>query len=87
MVANGKSLAQAAEVLIAADRVDDPYLWAAVHSLSDSVPDGDVDGEAWTYLVRNRQAVESSTRNVAVARQREAEEAAAVGAQMMLGEV
>jgi len=71
MIAEGKSLARSAEVLIAADKIEDPYVWAAVHALSDAVPEADRDGEAWTYLVRNRQAVVSSTRNLAVARDRE----------------
>ena len=84
MVAAGKSLAHAAEVLIAADRVEDPYVWAAVHALSRSVPEADPDGEAWTYLVRNRQAVVTSTRNLAAARQREADTANAASAQQKL---
>lgn len=81
MVADRKSLAHAAEVLIAADKIEDPYLWAAVHALSDSVPEADRDGEAWTYLVRNRQAVVSSTRNLAVAQEREVKAAEASSAQ------
>ena len=84
MVASGKSLARAAEVLIAADRVEDPYVWAAVHALSGSVPEADPDGEAWTYLVRNRQAVVTSTRNLAAAQQREADTADAASAQQKL---
>ena len=84
MVAAGKSLAHAAEVLIAADRVEDPYVWAAVHALSSSVPEADPDGEAWTYLVRNRQAVVTSTRNLAAARQREVQAADAASAQQTL---
>lgn len=88
MVAEGKSLAQAAEVLIAADKIEDPYVWAAVSALAGSVPEADPDGESWTYLVRNRQAVVSSTRNLAVARQRELEDANAAAAQgtFQLGE-
>jgi len=81
MVAEGKRLALAAEVLIAADKIEDPYVWAAVSALSDSLPEADSDGESWTYLVRNRQAVVSSTRNLAVARQRELENADAASAQ------
>jgi hypothetical protein len=81
MAAEGKSLAQAAEVLIAADRIEDPYVWGAVSALSDSVPEADADGESWTYLVRNRLAVVSSTRNLAVARQRELEHAEAAAGQ------
>jgi len=81
MITEGKSLAHAAEVLIAADKMDDPYLWAAVRALSDAVPEADPDGEAWTYLVRNRFAVLSSTRNVAAAKQRELEDLEAVSAQ------
>jgi putative DNA methylase len=81
MVADGKSLARSAEVLLAADRVDDPYVWAAVRALSDAVPEADPDGEAWTYLVRNRQAVVSSTHNVAAVKQREGEQSEASSAQ------
>jgi len=81
MIAEGKSLARAAEVLNAADKIEDPYVWAAVSALSDSVPEADSDGESWTYLVRNRRAVVSSTRNLAVARQRELENAGAASAQ------
>ena len=81
MVADGKSLAHAAEVLISADKIEDPYTWAAVHALSDAVAEADADGEAWTYLVRNRQAVVSSTRNLAVARDREVQAAEAASAQ------
>ncbi len=81
MVAKAKSLAHAAEVLIAADKIEDSYLWAAVRALAESVAEADVDGEAWTYLIRNRQAVVSSTRNVSVARQRERELAEAGSAQ------
>jgi hypothetical protein len=84
MAAAGKSLAHAAEVLIAAERVEDPYVWAAVNALSSAVPEADPDGEAWTYLVRNRQAVVSSTRNLAAARQREVETANAASAQQTL---
>lgn len=81
MIGDGKSLARSAEVLITADKIEDQYVWAAVRALSDSVPEADPDGEAWTYLVRNRQAVVSSTHNVAAARQREAEESEKVSAQ------
>jgi hypothetical protein len=84
MVGDGKSLARSAEVLIAADKIDDNFVWAAVRALSDSVPEADPDGEAWTYLVRNRQAVVSSTHNVAAARQRELEGSGKVSAQGIL---
>jgi hypothetical protein len=84
MVADGKSLARSAEVLLAADRIDDPYVWAAVRALSGCVPEADPDGEAWTYLVRNRQAVVSSTHNVAAVKQREAEQSEAASAQMKM---
>jgi adenine-specific DNA methylase len=84
MVADGKSLAHSAEVLLVADRVDDLYVWAAVGALSGYVPEADPDGEAWTYLIRNRQAVVSSTHNVAAVKQREAEQSQAESAQMKL---
>jgi adenine-specific DNA methylase len=84
MAAASKSLAYAAEVLIAAERVEDPFVWAAVKALSSAVPEADPDGEAWMYLVRNRQAVVTSTRNLAAARQREADTADAASAQQKL---
>ena len=37
--AMARALPRSAEVLIAADRIDDPYVWAAVQALSDSVPE------------------------------------------------
>jgi adenine-specific DNA methylase len=86
MAGSGKSLAHAAQVLVAAGRVEDPYVWAAVRALSSSVPEADPDGEAWTYLVRNRQAVISSTRNLAAAKQREAMAADTASAQQTLFE-
>lgn len=67
----GKGLADAAEVLLAAGRVEDPYLWAALAELGRRVPDADPDGETWTWLVRNREAVVSATLNVESVRQRE----------------
>jgi adenine-specific DNA methylase len=84
MAGEGKSLAHAAQVLVAANRIEDPYVWAAVRALSSSVPEADPDGEAWTYFVRNRQAVVSSTRNLAAAKQREAMAAEAASAQQTL---
>ena len=71
-------------VLVAAQRVGDPFVWAAVKALSSAVPEADPDGEAWMYLVRNRQAVVTSTRNLAAARQREADTADAASAQQKL---
>jgi putative DNA methylase len=81
MAADGASLAHAAEVLIAADKVEDPYVWAAVRALSDWVPDADPDGEVWTWLTRNKGAVQSATRNLAAVRQREIDAATATTAQ------
>jgi adenine-specific DNA methylase len=81
MAAQGKSLAHAAEVLLAADKVHDPYVWAAVGALSRSVPEGDRDGETWTYFVRNHKAVLTSTHNVAATREAEASAAEAASAQ------
>jgi adenine-specific DNA methylase len=69
----GKTLAGAAEVLIASGRGEDPYLWATLSDLSARLPDADRDGEVFTWLVRNRFAVIDATRNVEAARAREIE--------------
>ena len=74
LAANGKSLADAATVLVASDRTNDDFLWACVRELSRAVPEADEDGEVWTWLVRNRQQVVSATRNVEATRAREAAE-------------
>ncbi len=74
VAAAGKSLASAAEVLIEAGRTEDQFLWAALGELSRRLPEADDDGDVFTWLVRNRQAVESATRNVEATRQRELQE-------------
>jgi putative DNA methylase len=67
----GKTLAGTAEVLIASERSEDPYLWATLSDLSARLPDADRDGETFTWLVRNRSAVVDATRNVEAARARD----------------
>ena len=71
LAAAGRSVTSAAEVLIGSGRSDDPYLWAAVGGLARSLPEADPDGETWTWLVRNRNAITTGTRNVEAARQRQ----------------
>jgi len=77
LAAAGKTVAGAAEILVASGRGDDDYLWAALSDLQAGrlLPDGDRDKEVWTWLVRNRNAVIAATANVEAARAREAEEA------------
>ena len=70
----GKSVADGADILIASGRSEDPYLWAALVELGRRVPEADLDGDTWTWLVRNRGAVVSATLNVEAARQQEIEE-------------
>ncbi len=71
LAAAGRSVASAAEILVSSGRADDPYVWAAVGGLARSVPEADPDGETLTWLVRNRNAIIASTRNVEAARQRQ----------------
>lgn len=71
MAAAGKSLASAAEILIDTGRTEDQFLWAALGELSRRLPEADDDGDVFTWLIRNRQASESATRNVEATRQRE----------------
>jgi putative DNA methylase len=71
MAQAGKTLAGAAERLVASGRSEDPYMWATLSDLSARLPDADRDGETFTWLVRNRSAVVDATRNVEAARARE----------------
>ncbi len=64
MARGGKALGTAAEVLLAAERADDDFLWAAIGELSRTVPEADGDGEVWTWLTRNRQQIVSATRSL-----------------------
>ena len=51
-------LEAAAQVLALAGRdKDDAYLWAALAYLAECLPDGDVDGRAWTSLSRARNNI------------------------------
>lgn len=50
------------QVLAAADKDTDPYLWAAITFLADRLPDSDPDGIAWTKIVRNRAAVSGAAK-------------------------
>jgi putative DNA methylase len=86
MARQGKSVAGAAEVLLAASRVEDEYLWAALRELSARLPEADRDGDVWTWLVRNRAGVVLATKNVETVRLREAEEKDASDAQQTLFE-
>lgn len=55
------------QVLAAADKDSDPYLWAAITFLADRLPDSDPDAIAWTKIVRNRLAVTGAARGAHVA--------------------
>ena len=50
------------QVLAAADKDTDPYLWAAITFLADRMPDSDPDAIAWTKIVRNRAAVSGAAK-------------------------
>ena len=84
LAAAGRSVTSAAEVLVSSGRADDPYLWAAVGGLARSLPEADADSETWTWLVRNRNAITTGTRNVEAARQQQESRRAAEAAQGQL---
>lgn len=86
MATAGKSVVGAAELLIASGRSEDPYLWATLSDLSARLPDGDKDGETFTWLVRNRSTVIDGTRNIEAARAREAAQDEGARAQRSLFE-
>jgi len=86
LAAAGRSVTFAAEVLVSSGRADDPYLWAAVGGLARSLPEADSDSETWTWLVRNRNAITTGTRNVEAARHKQDSRRAAEAAQGQLFE-
>lgn len=55
------------QVLAAADKDSDPYLWAAITFLADRLPDSDPDAIAWTKIVRNRTAVTGAAKGAHLA--------------------
>jgi adenine-specific DNA methylase len=59
------------QVLAAAGKESDPYLWAAVTFLADRLPDSDKDAIAFTGIVRNRKAVTEATRGIQATAQRQ----------------
>ena len=67
----GDGAAGAGEVLAAADKESDPYLWAAVTFLADRLPDSDPDAIAFTGIVRAKGAVTGAARGVHVAEERQ----------------
>jgi len=71
LAAAGKSVTRAAEVLATTGRAGDPYLWAALGELSRAVPEADPDGDAWTWLVRNRATLIEASGDRSLARQAE----------------
>ena len=70
----GKSVGTVAELLAASGRTDDAFVWAAMTELADLLGESDVDGEVWTWVVRNRAAVTTGSQSIETARARRAEE-------------
>lgn len=67
----GRSVAGVAGILVQAGRTEDPFVWAAMGELSRLLPEADRDGETWTWVVRNRNAIVGASRNVEAAQARE----------------
>lgn len=55
------------QVLAAADKESDPYLWAAITFLADRLPDSDPDAIAFTGIVRAKGAVTAAAKGAQVA--------------------
>ncbi|MYJ73860.1 MAG: DUF1156 domain-containing protein [Gammaproteobacteria bacterium] len=70
----GKSVSAIAELLAASGRTDDAFVWAAMTELADLIGEADIDGEVWTWVVRNRAAITSGSQSIEEARVRRAEE-------------
>ncbi|MCY3851370.1 MAG: hypothetical protein OXF75_11325 [Acidimicrobiaceae bacterium] len=70
----GKSVGAVAELLATSGRTDDPFVWAAMTELADQLGEADIDGEVWTWVVRNRTAIASGSQSIETARARRAEE-------------
>lgn len=60
------------QVLAAADKDTDPYLWAAITFLADRLPDSDTDAIAWTKIVRNKSAVAGAAKGAHMAAEEQA---------------
>lgn len=70
----GRSVSAVSELLAVSGRVEDPFVWAAMAELAGLLGEADVDGEVWTWVVRNRVAIESGSQSIETARARRAEE-------------
>ena len=77
-VANaGRSVSGVSELLAASGRAEDPFVWAAMAELAGLLTEADRDGEVWTWVVRNRSAVTSSSQSIETARTARREQRAA----------
>lgn len=86
VAAAGKSVASVAEVLVRVNRTEDPFVWGAMGELSRMVPEADLDGDVWTWVVRNRGPITGATRNVEAAKTREEHDREAASRQATLFE-
>ncbi|MCY4101690.1 MAG: DUF1156 domain-containing protein [bacterium] len=64
----GRSVSAVSELLAVSGRAEDPFVWAAMAELSGLLGEADRDGEVWTWVVRNRAAVTSSSQSIETAR-------------------
>jgi len=64
----GRSVSAVSELLAVSGRADDPFVWAAMAELAGLLGEADRDGEVWTWVVRNRGAVTSSSQSIETAR-------------------
>ena len=65
VAAAGKSVSAVAEVLASTDSASDELLWAVMAQLAADLGDTDSDGDAWTWVTRNRTAILTGTAVIA----------------------
>ncbi|MCY3952182.1 MAG: hypothetical protein OXG69_06505 [bacterium] len=72
-----RSVSAVSELLAASGRAEDPFVWAAMAELAGLLGEADRDGEVWTWVVRNRAAITSSSQSIETARATRREQRAA----------
>ena len=69
----GKLPRDIATVLVDAGMVENELLWDSISHLAQHLPEGDRDGDVWTWAVRNRSVITGSSQGIEEYRTREQE--------------
>jgi len=70
----GRDLARTAEILDASGRTEDEHLWSAIAELGRRFTEADRDGDVWTWLTRNRRALQSEAGRLEISREQRSRE-------------